>query len=270
MARRKSSDSSVSLFPFLSILCCLIGLLTLMIKIISDIKALERGQDQESVELALENQRLQREIQKKREEKEKILKELENKGDATLEMKDLEERRVVLRRELDRAKNVNPEETDVMLQRRVEALLEQIAAMIKERPPLDTKIAELLKELEQRKIDADAPPPPVVVQPRGSGKDDVRLRFVECEADGVVLRNADGTRMSVSRAAITTEPALAKFFNEAKADRNSMVLFLIRTDGNATYQIAAGWAESQFELRTAKLPIPNKGEIDLSKFTNNP
>jgi hypothetical protein len=266
MGRRKSSGGGVSLFPFLSILCCLIGLLTLMIKIISDIKAMERGQNQEVIEVALENQRLTKEIEKKREEIAKIREELKEKGAATLELSELEERRLVLRRELDKTRNSNPEETDAALQRRIEALIQQIAAMIKERPPLDLKIAELTKELEERKIDATAKPPPVIVQPRGISTDDVNLRFIECEASGIVIRTKDGGKVSVSKAAITTEPALSAFFNEAKADRKSMVLFLLRTDGNETFNIAAGWAEHQFGLRTAKLPIPNKGDIDLSRF----
>lgn len=266
MGRRKSSGGGVSLFPFLSILCCLIGLLTLMIKIISDIKAMERGQNQEEIAVALENQKIRREIVKKREEIAKVREELKEKGAATVELRDLEDKRVVLRRELDKTKTPDPAETDAMLQRRIEALIQQIAAMIKERPPLDQKIVELTKELEERKIDANAKPPPVVVQPRGLGAEDVNLRFIECEASGIVIRRKDGGNVSVSKAAITTEPALAAFFNEAKADRKSMVLFLLRNDGNETYNIAAGWAEHQFGLRTAKLPIPNKGEIDLSRF----
>lgn len=271
MAKRKPSESSVSLFPFLSILCCLIGLLTLMIKIISDIKAMERGQNQEEIARALDHQKLQKEITKKQEQREEIVKKISEKGETAVQMRELDERRLILRRELEKAKAVDQQDSDIALQRRIEALIEQIAKMIKERPPLDTKIADLTKELEQRKIDANAKPPPVVVQPRGSGTgDDANLLFIECEADGVVIRNPDGTKTSVSKAAITTEPALAKFLNEAKADRKSLVLFLIRTDGNSTYQIAAGWAENQFGVRTGKLPIPNKGDIDLSKFTRQP
>lgn len=268
MGRRKSGQMGVSLFPFLSILCCLIGLLTLMIKIISDIKAMERGQNQEEIARALENQKIQRQITRKKEDLKALRKELEDKGAATVELRELEDRRVVLRREFERSKPVSLEDTDAVLQRRIEALLQQIAALIKERPPLDVKIAELSKELEERKIDANAKPPPVVVQPRGIGAEDVNLRFIECEASGLVLRKRDGGRVSVSKAAITTEPALAEFFNEAKSDKKAMILFLLRTDGNEAYNIAAGWAEHQFGLRTAKLPIPNKGDIDLSRFNN--
>ncbi|RYD36161.1 MAG: hypothetical protein EOP87_05985 [Verrucomicrobiaceae bacterium] len=256
----------MSLFPFLSILCCLIGLLTLMIKIISDIKAMERGQNQEEIALALENQKVQKQIAEEKQKIEKLRKELENKGAATVEMRELEDRRIILRREFEKAKAANPEDSDAMLQRRIEALLQQIGALKKERPPLDEKIVALTKELEALKIEANAKPPPVVVQPRGLGAEDVNLRFIECESAGIVIRMQDGTRVSVSKAAIPTEPALAGFLNEAKADRKSLVLFLLRTDGNESYNIAAGWAEHQFGLRTAKLPIPNKGDIDLSKF----
>lgn len=266
MGRRKSSGGGVSLFPFLSILCCLIGLLTLMIKIISDLKALERGKDQVAIERALENQRIQKEIAKKKEELAKLRKELENKGAATVEMRELEDKRIVLRRELDKTQT-DPAETDALLQRRIEALIQQIAALKKERPPLDARIAELAKELEQRKIDANAKAPPVIVQPRGIGAGDANLWFIECEGAGLVIRKKDGGRVSVSKASITTEPTLAEFLNEAKSDRKSLILFLLRTDGNESYNLAAGWAEHQFGLRTAKLPIPNKGDIDLSRFT---
>lgn len=266
MGRRKSSGGGVSLFPFLSILCCLIGLLTLMIKIIGDIKAMERGQNQEEIARALENQKIQKAIAKQKEDLERLRKELENKGAATVEMRELEDKRIVLRRELDKTKAADPAETDAALQRRIEALIQQIAALKKERPPLDGKIVELTKELEQRKIDPKAEAPPVVVQPRGIGSGDVNLWFVESDASGLVIRKKDGSRISVSKAAITTEPALAEFFNEAKSDKKAMILFLLRADGNESYNTAAGWAEHQFGLRTAKLPIPNKGDIDLSRF----
>lgn len=237
-----------------------------MIKIISDINSIERGHDQEEVARALENQKIQKEIVAKKEALDQLRKDLEDKGTAIVELRDLEERRVVLRRNLDASKARSSEDTDALLQRRIEALLAQIESLKKERPELDSKIQELTKQLEELKIALDATVPPVVVQPRGSGSSDVNLWFIECEASGLVIRKSDGSRVSVSKESIMTEPALAEFFNAAKADRKAIILFLIRTDGNDTFNRAAGWAEHQFGLRTAKLPIPNKGEIDLSHF----
>ena len=65
MSRRPSSSTGVSLFPFLSILACLIGILTMMIKIISDIKAQENnGRDEQELSRAKQNQQLQADIKK--------------------------------------------------------------------------------------------------------------------------------------------------------------------------------------------------------------
>lgn len=270
MAKRSSSagGNGVSLFPFLSILACLIGLLTLMIKILSDLQVVERGQNQEEILVALEHQKLQREIKQQQEQQAEIRKKLIEKGATVVELQDLEDRRAVLRRELEADRKQDAENSDATLQRRIENLINQIAALIKERPPLDRKIAELTKELEDRKIDPNAEPPPVIVQPRGLGERGASaLYFIECNADGVVIRQKDGGRTSVSAASITTDPALNQFLNEVKSDRGALVLFLIRADGNGTYQRTAGWAEHQFGLQTGKLPIPNKGAIDLSRFT---
>lgn len=269
MARRRSSGGGggISLFPFLDIIASVIGILTLMIKVVSDIKALEQTKDKVQVEVALEHQQVRKEIERKTQVREEIKERLKHHGSAVVEKNELEEKRVVLRRQLDAARA--PEDGDAALQRRLEALLDQIAAMRKERPPLDEKIRELTVELEDRKLDPNAQPPPVVVQPRGLGSaDSSKLFFIECEGGGVVIRHPDGEKTAVSLAAIPTEKMLSDFFNKARAEKNSMVLFLIRTDGNEAFQRAAGMAEHQFGLRTAKLPIPNKGEIDLSRFSS--
>lgn len=257
----------ISLFPFLDIIASVIGILTLMIKVVSDIKALEQTKDNAQIEVALEHQQVQREIERLTKQREEIKEQLAQHGSAVVEKNELEEKRVVLRRQLDAA--AAPKDGDEVLQRRLEALLDQIAALKKERPPLDEKIRELLAELEDRKLDPNAKPPPVIVQPRGASiSDRTKLFFVECEAAGVVIRHPDGQKTAVSLAAIPTETALADFFTQARADKDSMVLFLIRTDGNEAFQRAAGLAEHQFSLRTGKLPIPNKGEIDLSRFSS--
>lgn len=270
MARRSSNagGGGVSLFPFLSILTCLIGMLTLMIKVISDLKELERGKNQEETARALEHKTLREEIEKRLEERDAVEKQLDTRGAAIVELRDLENRRVVLRKQLDANAAADAEQTDAELQKRVENLRTQIAELRRERPKLDATIAQLTRELEARKIDANAKPPPVVVRPRGKTRArDHHLFFVECNAEGLVLRRDKGEKVSVSTAAILTEPAYAAFLSEAKSDRRALVIFLLRPDGNDTYLRAAGWAEHQFGLRTAKLPIPNQGDIDLSVFS---
>ena len=50
------------------------------------------------------------------------------------------------------------------------------------------------------------------------------------------------------------------------ADPRSLVLFLMRKDGLGSYNRAAGWAESKFNVRTGKVPLVGQGEVDLSRF----
>ena len=55
-------------------------------------------------------------------------------------------------------------------------------------------------------------------------------------------------------------------FAKAKKSADSMVLFLVRKAGNDAYRWAAGLAETKFDVRHGKLPVPNEGAIDLSLF----
>lgn len=269
MSRRSSSagPGGVSLFPFLSILASVIGILTLMISLVSNLQdTVPNERDPVELARAEEHAALQREIRKAEVEQARIASELEKRDGAFVELEDLKDRQVVLRRQLDAAK-AKPMRSNAELQKLVENLLAQIAALKKERPALEKKVAELKAELARRKIKPDSKPPPVVVQPGGSGVTrNAKVVFIECHGSGVNILQRRGPKVPVSTAAIQTEPALAKVLNEAKAAPDSLVLFLIRTNGQWTYQAAAGWAESTFKVRTGKLPIPGAGEIDLSFF----
>jgi len=269
MSRRRSNagGGGVSLFPFLSILACLIGILTLMIKLVSDLRdAGPQERDPEERARAEEFLAIEARIKARQAELAKIEADLKQRDGAFVELQDLEGRQVVLRKKLEGAK-AKPGESDAELQKRTENLLDQIAALAKERPALEKKAAELKAELERRRIPPDATPAPVVVQPGGSGVTrDTPLFFIECHGAGINILGKDGSKTAVSTAAITTEPAFARTLNEAKSARGSLVLFLIRSNGHGTHQTAAGWAEDRFQVRTGKLPIPGSGAIDLTLF----
>jgi hypothetical protein len=271
MSRRASNaGSSVSLFPFLSILASLIGILTLMISLTIFTKSMQTaGRDDEDLARAREQQALLAQQKKIREETASLKQQLQSHNAAALQLSELDERRIVLRKQLDEksAKLKDPAQTDKALQKLIETLLANIAALRKERPALDKKIAELKAELERRKIKPDNKPPPVQVQPGGSGSANPALVFfVECDASGLILHPRGGGKTSVSLAAIGTDPGYNQFLDEAKRKSGSMVLYLIRDTGNNAYIRAAGYAESQYQLRTGKLPLPGKGEVDLSLF----
>jgi chaperonin cofactor prefoldin len=269
MSRRNSSaaGAGVSLFPFLSILACLIGILTMMIKIISDIKAQENtGRDEEEMARAKQFQQLLVEIKSQQKELERVKAVLKERNAALAELSDLENKRIILRKQLTDAK-AKPQQSDEALQKLLEQIIDQIAALKKQRPALEKELAALKEELARRKIKPDSKPPPVRINPSGSGlTGNTDVLFVECNANGIVILDKSGDKTPVSAATIDTDGKLAAALNRTKSSREHLVLFFIRADGNATYRKAAVLAEYKYQLRTGKLPIPTQGEIDLSLF----
>jgi chaperonin cofactor prefoldin len=269
MSRRPSNaaGTGVSLFPFLSILACLIGILTMMIRIISEIQNQpESERDPAELARAKEHQQLRADIRKQQEEIEKSMAMLKERNAALVELNELEDKRIVLRRQLA-DKDAKPKESDAALQKLLERILAQIAALRKERPVLEKELAALKAELEKRKIKPDAKPPPVRINPAGSGLSaNTRVVFIECNETGITLLDSSGTKTPIARAAIPTDNRLAAVFNETKSAADHLVLFLIRKDGQYSFRDAGAHAESKFNLRIGKLPVPTDGEIDLSLF----
>jgi chaperonin cofactor prefoldin len=241
-----------------------------MIKIISDIKALEHaGRDKNELARAEQHYQIQQTIEKKKKEITKAMAALKERNSALVELSELENKRIMLRKSLDEASAKTPTESDAASQKRAELLIDQIAALKNERPTLDQQLAELKAELERRKIKPDSKPQPVRINPSGSGiSANTEMVFIECNANGIVILDKSGSKKPVSADTITTDGTLAATFKKLKANPTHMVLFLIRSDGNATYAKAGGYAENQFNLRIGKLPVPTQGEIDLSLFIN--
>lgn len=269
MARRRNNNGdAVSLFPFMSILACLIGILTLMISVSMQLKEVQNeGGSEEEKALSKEN----RDLKVKAEAISAAIKKTEEtarKQNATsVQLNELRDMKIVLREKLDGLdKAGDPKQADAALQKSVEVMKKEIAALKRERPTLAKQLEELKKKLAElrnppKKVES------VVVRPGGSGaRAAAKLFFVECNSTGIVLINDDGKETPVATDAIANNLAYKSFLEGAKRTRDSMVLYLIRKDGHAAYPWAAGIAENQFELKTGKLPIPNNGKIDLSLF----
>lgn len=252
----------------MSILACLIGILTLMISVSMQLKQSQsEGHTEEEKALALEN----RDLKKKAEAILAATRTAEEKrkkdNSSSAQLAELKDRKILLTdklQELSRAKD--PDKTDAALQKAIELMRKEIAALKSERPPLSKKLEELKAELAKRKN----PPKKiesVTVRPGGSGLGKAaRLFFVECNSTGLVLIDESGKETPVATAAIATSTTYRSFLEEVKRSSDSMVLFLIRKEGAEAYNSAAVLAESKFEVRTGKLPIPNNGKIDLSLF----
>lgn len=262
--RRNTSGEGVSLFPFMSILACLIGILTLMISVSMQVKQIQDvGRNEEEKARALENRELTKISNALDARIANLEKDLQRDKATSAQLAKLEERKIVLKTKIAEASK-DPAKTDEQLQKTIEVMREEIAALKKGRPPLNKRREELKAELALRKN----PPEKVEsvqIRPGGTGvRAASRLFFVECNSTGIVLLTGDGAPKTISQEAITKSPVYNAFLDEVKTTRDSMVLFLIRKSGANSYNWAAGWAESKYEVLTGKLPVPNDGKIDLS------
>ena len=266
--RRNNNEVGVSLFPFMSILACLIGILTLMISVTMKAKEMDRkGRTEEENARAIANRDLRQKVATLTKETAKLEAQLKREKSTAAQMAILEDHGIVLKTKLDEiAKAKDPDETNAALQKIVENLKTEITQLKKERPPLSKQLAALREELRKRKQ-----PPKVVesviIRPGGIGSREARnLFFVECTSTGIIPQSAGAPSPPISTATIETNEEYHNLLKKVKRTQDSMVLFLIRKGGNESYLWAAGVAETKYKLKTGKLPVPNEGKIDLSLF----
>ncbi|MFH1924534.1 MAG: hypothetical protein ABIP48_32175 [Planctomycetota bacterium] len=256
MARRKrKSGQSVSLFPFLSILACLIGTLTLMIT------ALALGQmDTEEVASGLKLDYLLRQIAAL----EDRIKELEANADdahkdlarakAELERLLLIKKSLLEKNDEEKPKIDAPKIDDEAHKKRLAEIDEEIKAQ----EELKQELLAKLKELGKPREEAD-----VRIRPGGSGVD-LKPTFVECTAADVVLLESDPPKR-VRQPDLNTDADFLALLNRIAEDPKSTVIFLVRDDALPTYYAASAVARSRF-ARNGKLPVIGHGRIDLSLF----
>lgn len=270
---RTRSDPEVSLFPFLSILVCLIGALVLLIVILTMVQsAMGDGRSIEEFARARDADRMRKEMAQQEKELAKWEKKKDEAEKLEKKLQEVQQRYVLLRKRANTSADEKQkiEQQHALLQKELENLLIQLQEMQREKPSIQKAIEKLKAELIARKKNLDAKPK-LVVQPSGSGAAaaDTKLFFVECNAGGIAIHGEAPEPIRITSGSIGADASYDAFLKKVAATPKSMVLFLMRDDGLGTYNRAAGWAESQFKVRTGKLPLPGQGEVDLSLFTTN-
>jgi hypothetical protein len=217
---------------------------------------------------------MKKEIEK-REEMQKVVTEKL----ATLEkiQQEIEERRqrfAKLRKILDSSKEVQEQNKEIsqQLQKELDDTLLEIDGLVKQQKESQEEIKALLAMIEERKIPEDKQPPPVQVQPSGSGMaEGTKVYFIEASSGSLKILQPwsdEDYRISASAEVVVADHAFNHFLLELQKDPKSLILFLIRDDGYGAYNNGAGRAESDYGIRTGKLPIPGRGQLQLDLFDN--
>lgn len=270
--RRHAAKDEILLVPFLDILCSLIGVLILIIVVlcVSQTQQTE-GRTPEEVQMAQDAKRMRKEIEDRKaldvvlKEKLKSIEELQKK------IEEKEQRFIKLRKLLATSKDLQEANQKISqkMQKELDDLLLEIEGMKTQQAESKKEIETLMAELKKREVPPDKKVPPVIVQPSGSGMSpDTKVYFVEATGGALKIMGAWGEdyRLSATAAVVVADVAYNHFLTEIAKNPNSLLLFLIRDDGQGAFNNGAGRAENDYKVRIGKLPIPGRGVLDLKLF----
>lgn len=274
MARRaKEQGEALSLFPFLSILTCLIGTLTMLIALLAMQQVSKTESDKQKIEKS-EQERLIAETRLRDYNalKDKIQKDKLSITALKKLLKELEDKRKTFLEELERLIKEKALRLDAIAKRnkaatQAEELMgelnrakDKITKITAEIDRVKKEIAEknaLLSTKTKKSIST------VMVRPSGS-RSGLTPTFVECAKDAVVIYDPEGTKR-VPVSVIKTDQAFNGLLAAVMANEQRTIIFLVRSEGIWTFRLASMQADG-VGTRYGKLPIVGDGVLDLSLF----
>ncbi|MCG8590799.1 MAG: hypothetical protein MJE66_16025 [Proteobacteria bacterium] len=251
MARRATRTPNVSLFPFLSVLACVIGTLTLLIaavavgQVANDWAEAVAPDDEALAAWAREEARGLESRLRAAERTEQELASLEAELRALGAPRDRSARRQWVSDRLRLA------DTQVEVARLQERLRRQEAAVAVARAEGEASRAR--------------GPRRITIQPRGESRG-LTPHFVECTSRGLRLLSADGTASRVLQLSDVVDAArYNRFLEQVGRAPGATVIFLLRPEGVRTYQRAVARAR-ELRVRHGKLPLPGDGEVNFGRL----
>ena len=254
MARRPSRELDSSLFPFLSVLACLIGTLALMIASLAIgqvAEGLMRSEEEPSDIEQLDAQRAE-------------LRVLEQQFEA---FEHLEAELAAAQAEL-RALGVRPDQNEAERRRQVQIRRQsaQLAASLLRLAQQNEGLQASVEGLEVALVNnrpGSSGGRPIRILPHGSARP-LRPYFVECREDGVRVHHESLDESTyLARGSIDDVARFRAFLQRARNTLDGTVIFLIRPNGVGTYEWASEMSGRLF-VRQAKLPLPGQGTLEFA------
>lgn len=261
---------SVNLFPFLSILVCIIGCLTLII-VVLNLAQMNKAEGKTEEEISIAQEYMA--IEKEQEEERKELDKLRNLIEELIQ----ENRDVIAKRDkLQRLKEMkeNQEEIDESrneLIAQINALQAAIEGLDQEYPEVVKEIKEIMAELKRRDLPPD--PPRIRVRPSGSGTSNYPF-FVEA-AEGALMihRSLSEEPVAVPLGALNQNKDFTDLLKQVASQDYNRIIFLVRgSEGSvksferASQVINAFNRNNNLRIIPGRLPIPAEGKVDLTPF----
>ncbi len=262
--RRVSAEQDVSLFPFLSIIACVIGVLTMMIATLAlaqtdtqDVAQIE-AYEKTNKQLARADQQIDLLRQQLQATNSSALTVAAQQRELEVTIEELEQLLAEIER-IDRAL-AEQQKVQIVIPPLDPASRETLAELKALSERLQAQVQQFQSELANRENAAAAQ---VTVLPQGSGLNFVP-RFVEC-TDGAVVMHHLPQPKRIRAGEITTDSDFLELLETVANAVNESIVFLIRSDGLDVYRACQRICDER-RIRNGKLPVVGKGVIDLSAF----
>ena len=261
---------SVNLFPFLSILVCIIGCLTMIIVVIN-LSQMNKAEGRTPDEILRAEAWMA--IKKKQEEEREEYDKLRNLIETMIQKN---RDHLAKLDELTRLKEMKENQEEIVETRneliaKINALQAAIKELDVEYPELTKKIEELLAELKKR----DLPPEPPQLRVRPSGTGTTRFPYFVEAANGALMIHKSLTEepVTVPLAALNQNEEFVNLLKIVSSKELNRLIFLVRGDRESAqaYRAAASVisafnSENNVRIVPGRLPLPAKGKIDLTPF----
>ena len=258
MSRRNkgSRGSPVSLFPFLSILACMIGTLTLMITALA-LTSMGAGRNDDSIRRAEDYVALKKETASYQKRVDTLHK-LQQKA------KRLEQRIATVQALL------KSQGTALVFEQKEARLKEQIKSVQLRTADLEKEFVRLQKELDslreelakrQQTFSEDLVK---VLPPKGVATTRFKPFFVEAGKSGIVVYEGEEP-YKVKSSDITKNKRFNDFLTALADNESAQLVVLVRNNGLSAMRAVISRAEGR-GINCGKLPLVGMGEVDLSSF----
>lgn len=250
----------MSLFPFLSILACLIGALTILIVALS-VSEILQGRKDEAVARAEDYLALEKEV----EDMERRKEELRRSSAAMAELARMQPRLAKVKEDLESLETVEARRDTLMQE--LEKQREEWERIRREKNRVEADLVEGKKKLGELAKQL-AKGMPLRVLSTSDYFRRVAPVFVEARQEGIVVHSPSQT-VTVPRAGIGTHPKYRQVVDYAAARDDRILVFLVRADGRVSFHQARDFARANGVV-TSKVPLPGAGDIDLKEFFRKP
>ena len=271
MARRGQDESaSVNLFPFLSILICIIGCLTLIIVVINLI-AMSKGEGKtpEEVERAREYMLVKKEKEDQQKELDKLRIDIENLIQENKNIIQDRDKLVLLKEMLDNQEEIDQSREELIA--KFNLLSRTNKQLVSDEVVLQEEIKKKEEEIAKRKL----PPVPAALRVRPSGSSSsTKPFFAEVSDTSVYIhRSLSEDPAVIPVASLNQDENFIKLLKEIASANNHRLIFLVRgTDGSVNTLNRARAVVNAFnqsngsEIIPGRLPLPGEGKVDLNMF----